>query len=44
MLIWIMMIIGVIYIVPYLLDKDEHPTLYKIHKNVYIKTSAVIII
>ena len=35
----IVIIIAVISIVPYLTDKGEHTTLYKINNNVCIKTS-----
>ena len=37
-----MIIIAVISIAPYLADKGEHTTLYKINTNVYIKTSKII--
>ena len=38
-IIWIIVVIS---IVPYLTDKNEHTTLYKIKNNVYIKTSRII--
>ena len=34
----IIIIIVVLSIAPYLIDKGEHIVLYKINKNVYIKT------
>ena len=34
-----MIIIAGISVAPYLPDDGEHPMLYKIHNNVYIKTS-----
>lgn len=37
MFIWIMMIIGVIYIVPYLLDKGEHPPTLQDQQNYTLK-------
>ena len=38
------MIITVISVAPYLTDKTERTALYKINKNVYIKTSKIVII
>ena len=37
----IITIIAVISVVLYLIDKSEHTMLYKINKNVYIKTSKI---
>ena len=40
----IIIIIAVISIEPYLTDMGEHNTLYKINKNVHIKTSRTLIV
>ena len=40
----IIIIIAVIFITPYLTDSGEHTALYKINKNVCIKTSKIMII
>ena len=39
---FLIIIIIVVSIAPYLTDKDEHTALYKICSNVYIKTSKII--
>ena len=40
----IIVILGTISVVLYLTNKGEHTMLYKINKNVYIKTSKIIIV
>ena len=40
----IIVILGAISVVLYLTNKGEHTVIYKINKNVYIKTSKIIIV
>ena len=39
---FLLIIIVVIFIAPYLTDRGEHTTLYKNNNNVYIKTSKIV--